>query len=123
RNMRTASPKLNANVVAAKVVVSMLLALAAIFCPRLEARTQPEWHTGIFQGREVTYQVVDGNAIYQGDIALGSADEIEAETARAAGAELGFPPGFHTLSAFNSSPTRFWPNAVVPYEVDSTVPN
>ncbi len=92
-----------------RFVAAILFASAALGALNLLAQTKPEWRTGYYHGREVTYQVVDGLAIYAGDIILGRAAELEA-------------PGFQALSAL-VIPTRYWPNAVVPYEMDPALPN
>ncbi|MEU3010566.1 Dot/Icm T4SS effector Zinc-dependent metalloprotease LegP [Nocardia asteroides] len=58
--------------------------------------------------REVTYAVVDDLAVFEGDIVLGTLDEIAARQ----GAE-----GIAITGA-----NFRWPNAVIPYEVDPALP-
>lgn len=69
-----------------------------------------------FGTRAVQYAVVDGRAIFEGDIDLGSVDEVEAATSAMRGltiAEGVVLPG----SQFR------WPNGQVPYEIDPAMPN
>lgn len=75
---------------------------------------RPEWRIGSYRGRQVTYQVVDGLAIYQGDIILGRVADLEREQS------LGLRPE-STFTVFTS--TRVWPGGVVPYEIDPAMPN
>ncbi len=104
---------------AAVLRLSSLAAVLLACCAfHLQAQVQPDLRTGTYRGREITYQVVDGYAIYQGDIILGRADELDAASPKEPSL-----PGLHPLSAFNSTPTRFWPNGVVPYEIDPAIPN
>ena len=89
------------------------------FCAfHLRAQTLPEWRSGYYRGREVTYQVVDGLAIYEGDIILGRAEELEAEASHEQPTS-----GYRPLSSFISTPSRFWPNGIVPFEIDPAFPN
>lgn len=65
----------------------------------------------------VTYQVIDGRAVFQGDIVLGPAASIARtaeELMRRQGASYGVTvdPG-----------TGRWPNRVIPYVIDAAVPN
>nr|HMN28770.1 M12 family metallopeptidase [Caldilineaceae bacterium] len=71
-------------------------------------------------GAELTYEVIDGLAIYQGDMILGPADELEGGQVEASG--VGRP----AASCMRVSGTlrclfggRLWPNGVVPYAIFS----
>ncbi len=69
-----------------------------------------------FGARAVQYAVVDGRAMFEGDIDLGSVEEVEQGNAAMRGiaiAEGVTLPG----SQFR------WPNGVVPYEIASGMPN
>lgn len=86
-----------------------------------EALSSAEIGTAIISGltfgpKAVQYAVVDGRAMFEGDIDLGSVEEVEAATAamRGEGLEQGvILPG----SQFR------WPNGQVPYEIDSAMPD
>jgi hypothetical protein len=65
---------------------ALVLGLAAVLAgPASPA--EPDVRSSLYRGRPVTYQVIGGLAIYQGDIILGSVEELEA--ARAAGGKPG----------------------------------
>lgn len=71
-----------------------------------------------FQGREVTYEVIDGWAVHDGDILLGRIEEIESRSANGtsqSGAVLG-PGRSRNLSAIDRQ-ERLWPGGVIPYEI------
>src|ERR1051326_1431584 len=61
--------------------------------------------TGIFQGRTIPYEVVDGRAMFEGDIDLGPADDL------------------HPASVELTSTQSRWPNGYIPYIIDSNIPN
>jgi len=70
-----------------------------------------------FGPKEVTYSVVDGLAIFEGDICLGNAEEI---------AQQAPPMDVGRLSARGIGITGEelrWPNGHIPFEVGTGVPN
>ena len=74
-----------------------------------------------FTAKSVTYYNVDGIAIVEGDIALGTVEQVttttdQARAALAAGPNIAFGVGI-TGSQFR------WPNCQIPYEVDPSLPN
>jgi Astacin (Peptidase family M12A) len=74
-----------------------------------------------FQNKSVVYYEVDGHAMVEGDINLGSADTIQKamDSARGAGVSdeiIAFGVGI-TGSQFR------WPNCQIPYEIDPSLPN
>jgi hypothetical protein len=79
-----------------------------------EYRTGPEAGTalvGTFDGgeREVRYADVDGLAIFEGDIVLGTVEEVRDRAG---------------LEGIGRTGNEFrWPNGVVPFEVDPALPN
>ena len=89
-----------------------------------EVPEQPRIGTALISGnsfaaKAVQYVEIDGMAIVEGDIALGSVEEVEAATdaARSMMQEgVAFGVGL-TGSQFR------WPNCRVPYEIDPNLPN
>lgn len=66
-----------------------------------------------FQNKTVQYSEVDGMAIFEGDIALGSAEQMEQDAAG----------GFIAHGVAITGEKYRWPNGVVPYEIDPALPN
>ena len=79
-----------------------------------------------FGFKEVTYSVVDGMAIFEGCIVLGTAEEVENITAdiRRALENAGDEGREDVEHGVGITGQRFrWPNGVVPYTIDPTLPN
>jgi astacin len=70
-----------------------------------------------FGPREVTYSVIDGLAIFEGDICLGRADEVAARPPpRGPASDMDVQFGVAITGE------RFrWPNGVIPYDIDAAV--
>jgi hypothetical protein len=86
-----------------------------------ELLSSDEVRTGFVSGltfgpRAVQYAVVDGRAIFEGDIDLGSVEEVERSTAAMRG------EGGEEAVVLPGSQFR-WPNGTVPYDIDSALPN
>ena len=87
-----------------------------------EFRSGPIAGTAIISGvtfarKSVVYAEVDGLAIFEGDIVLGTVEEVRAATA---------PSGDSgpLLSSIGITGAQFrWPNATVPYDIDAALPN
>ena len=86
-----------------------------------EAQGSPDVGTAIisgltFRAKAVQYAVVDGRAIFEGDIDLGSVEEVEqGNTAMRGGA---------TERGVVLSGSQFrWPGGVVPYDIDPAMPD
>ena len=75
---------------------------------------RPDIRTSFYQGRPVTYEVIGGLAIFEGDIVLGTAAELEA-------ARQPVPQTGRREAIVVSPLTKRWPNAVVPYVLDSVL--
>ncbi|WP_298291966.1 Dot/Icm T4SS effector Zinc-dependent metalloprotease LegP [uncultured Litoreibacter sp.] len=77
-----------------------------------------------FKNRTVQYAAVDGLAVFEGCIVLGTVDEVEATTAaakeaiEAEGADTDVAHGVVITGA-----NRRWPNATMPYEIHSGLTN
>lgn len=74
-----------------------------------------------FSNKSVTYYEVDGMAMVEGDIALGTVEEVKAATKAARGAVI-TDPGIALGVGITGSKYR-WPNGQVPYEIDPNLPN
>ena len=61
-----------------------------------------------FQSKEVTFSIIDGEAIFEGDIILGKVEELE--------------KSFTQGVAITGQRFR-WPNGVVPYTIDPNLPD
>jgi len=88
-----------------------------------EFRTSPEVRTGFVKGitfsyRAVQYSVIDGQAIFEGDIVLGTVEEMEqlvtAVNTEQAAQERGVVV---TGEQFR------WPRGVIPFTIDPALPN
>lgn len=75
-----------------------------------------ELRTGTYRGRTVTYRVVDGWGIAEGDIILGRVEELER------GAESSKPGGNREATARNGDQYR-WTDRIVPYVIDADIPS
>ncbi|MFI1393335.1 Dot/Icm T4SS effector Zinc-dependent metalloprotease LegP [Streptomyces sp. NPDC020681] len=72
---------------------------------------------GTFRAKGLQYAEVDGMAMFEGDIVLGSVQEIEDLAAQGPVLEsIGIP-------AVEGGQQRRWPNATVPFEIDPALPN
>ena len=72
-----------------------------------------------FAAKPVRYSEVDGVAMFEGDIVLGTVEEVEAASQVIAAGLRG-----EVQSAVIITGSQFrWPNCTVPYDIDSTLPN
>lgn len=89
-----------------------------------EFRSSPEVKTALIEGRTfvgkaVQYVVLDGEAIFEGDIVLGTADEVAAKTE-----ELRLEASGQVARGVVRTGSEFrWPNCRVPYTIDAALPN
>ncbi|AEV87826.1 hypothetical protein ACWT_6813 [Actinoplanes sp. SE50] len=73
-----------------------------------------------FRPRPVVFSRIDGLAIFEGDIALGTVEQLERQLADAREQAV----AGDIASAVAISGTRFrWPNALIPYEIDPALPD
>jgi hypothetical protein len=88
-----------------------------------EFRSSPEVRTGFVKGntfayRPVQYYVIDGQAIFEGDIVLDSVDGMERLVAEVI-AETGVAPRGVVIPGAQFR----WPGGVVPFTIDPALPN
>ena len=86
----------------------------------LPAQTEPDVRSLELNGRLIRYQVRGGYALVQGDIIIGTA--AEAEAARSASTGKLLQPLASVLT-FTGGGGRKWPNATMPYVIDSDIPS
>ncbi|MEK7407295.1 MAG: M12 family metallopeptidase [Acidobacteriota bacterium] len=75
------------------------------------APARGELRTGFYRGKQVVYEVKDGLAIFEGDIILGRAEEIEA-------AQPGQPKSSRREAVGISGAQYRWPGGVIPIVID-----
>jgi len=73
-----------------------------------------------FKNKPVQYSVVDGLAIFEGCIVLGTVEEMEA---KAAAVRAGEEQEAGDRGVFVVGEQYRWANGVVPYEIDGSLPN
>lgn len=74
---------------------------------------------GVYRGRRVTCQVINGLAVVEGDIILGTPEELEPPK----GPQVIKEPDARKEAVARSEPERLWPEGVVPYVIDSNMPD
>ena len=89
--------------------------------------TSDDLRTGFITGttfvnKAVQYSAVDDIAIFEGDIALGTVDEMERRAALVQAGTESFDSGIAHGVGITGEQYR-WPNALMPYEIDSALPN
>lgn len=72
-----------------------------------------------FQNRPITYEAVNGLAVFEGCIVLGAVEEMEARAARV---RADYDSGIQRGVAITGNQYR-WPNALMPYDIDGSLPN
>ena len=82
----------------------------------------PDIRTGVYRDRVVTYEIIDGLAVWDGDIILGTPEELDEPRSvfAAPGKALDTRP--KALVAV-SSKERLWPSGIVPYVIDPELSN
>src|SRR5215210_8511801 len=89
--------------------------------------SSPETRTGYIPGetfaaKEVVYAVIDSNAVFEGDIVLGSVEEVERFTEAVRGQADG--PAGPVLEGVVITGRGFrWPYALIPFEIDAALSN
>jgi hypothetical protein len=89
-----------------------------------EFRSSPEVRTGFVKGntfgyRPVRYSVIDGEAIFEGDIVLGSVDEMERLVVEVNKEKKDTKPRAVIITGAQFR----WPGGVVPFTIDPEMPN
>ena len=77
-----------------------------------------------FQNKPVQFSVVDGLAIFEGCIVLGTVEEMEKKCdAVRAGKDIADDTGEIVEGVYITGNQYRWPNALVPYDIDPALPN
>ena len=99
------------------IILICLLITEAAFAQQVPNPT-PDVRTGFYRGQLVTYEVIDGLAIWDGDIIIGTEQELlsgpPSSTAK--------PPYRRDLSSV-AQQERLWPGGVIPYAIDPGLEN
>ena len=78
----------------------------------------PDVRTGFYRGQLVTYEVIDGLAIWDGDIIIGTEHELLSET------PVKVPKaGSHREVLSLQDSETLWPGGVIPYQIDPNQEN
>src|SRR3977135_979232 len=94
------------------------MGIMAIFALVAVSATANEIHTGWWHGRKIVYKIVDGRAIWQGDMAL-PIPEISSRPPLIVRPK----PGSSKDATFIGDTTALWPKGVVPYMIAGGVPS
>ncbi|MFD3190607.1 Dot/Icm T4SS effector Zinc-dependent metalloprotease LegP [Sedimentitalea sp. HM32M-2] len=77
-----------------------------------------------FKNKAVQYAAVDGLAVFEGCIVLGTVEEVEARTAEAKAAlEAGGDPENVAHGVVVTGQNKRWPGGLMPYEIDPALSN
>jgi hypothetical protein len=77
-----------------------------------------------FTSRPVQYAVVDGRAVFEGCIVLGTVEELERQTALASSAAAESPEDVEVAHGVAITGQHFrWPGALMPYTINASLPN
>jgi astacin len=82
----------------------------------------PEVGSIEIDGRLITYEIRGGYALYQGDIILGTAEEVQAAARARREGKAGPRESSITILSPTASPSP-WPDATMYYTIDSDIPN
>lgn len=73
-----------------------------------------------FKNKPIQYSVVDGMAVFEGCIVLGTVEEMEGQ---AAAVQAGEPPEGVAFGVGITGEQYRWPNRLMPYTIDPNLPN
>ena len=98
---------------------AVTLLAVAITIGAAHAQTESlDIRTGVYRGQRVTYQVINGLAVVEGDIILGTPEELEPPS----GPQVIKEPDARQKVVATSDPETLWPEGVVPYTIDGGLP-
>ena len=76
----------------------------------------PDIRTGVYRGHVITYEIIDGLAVWDSDIILGTPEELEPSGVFAAPSKALDIPGKALVAVSNKK--RLWPGGIIPYVID-----
>ena len=90
----------------------------------VQAQDGARVRTAVLDGMELPYEVIDGLAVYAGDIILGTAQEVAAWPAERSRLRRGLPPTRQAVPAGYDSSGLFcvWRDGIIPYVIEDDVP-
>ena len=105
------------------VGLPMAVLLSLSLSAQTDQKNSLDIRTGVYNGKRVTFEVVDGLAIVEGDIILGTAKDLELPESGQQVIEKpkDYQPKALVLADFLSG--WLWPEGVVPYTIDESLPN
>ena len=92
------------HICAVLAVVAVVLATDIAFAQPIGS-APPDIRTGVYRGHVVTYEIIDGLAVWDGDIILGTPEELDI-------------PGKALVAVSNIPKKRLWPGGIIPYVID-----
>ena len=99
-------------------VVGLLAAATTIGVAQAQTPEPLDIRTGVYRGHRVTYQVINGLAVVEGDIILGTPEELEPP----AGSQLIKGADAAKEAVARSDSDFLWPGGVIPYVIDAGLP-
>ena len=99
------------------IILICFLITEAAFAQHVPNPT-PDVRTGFYRGQLVTYEVIDGLAIWDGDIIIGTEQELLSGPP----SSIAKPPYRRDLSSV-AQQERLWPGGVIPYAIDPGLEN
>ncbi len=107
-----------------RIICSVLALAAAVAATDIASAQQfdpvsRDIRTGVYRGQVVTYEVIDGLAVWDGDIILGTPEELSP----ASGPMLAGARDSQTKLSSVSDKQELWPRGVIPYTIDPNLTN
>lgn len=106
-----------------KAIVLLVAAALAASAQPIITESIPDIRTGIYNGKRVSFEVVDGLAVVEGDIILGTAKDLELPESGQQVIEKPKDYQPKTLVIADDFSERLWPEGVIPYTIDDSLPN
>ena len=107
-------------------VVAVVLATDIAFAQPIGS-APPDIRTGVYRGHVVTYEIIDGLAVWDGDIILGTPEELDEPRSvfAAPGKAIDIPQKALMVpsSVVVRSKERGWPGGIIPYVIDPELIN
>ncbi|MDE2757191.1 MAG: M12 family metallopeptidase, partial [Acidobacteriota bacterium] len=106
-----------------KAIVLLVAAVLPASAQPIITESTPDIRTGIYNGKRVTFEVVDGLAVVEGDIILGTAEDLKLPES---GQQVIEKPKDYQPKALviaDDFSERLWPEGAIPYAIDDSLPN